>query len=75
MEGQERAAAVEGIEDVIVTAKPGQMLLPLPEGATYLGFIFARGGSAAAVEGALRRAHAELRFEIATALPTLKVQG
>ncbi len=75
VEGQERAAAVEGIEDVIVTAKPGQMLLPLPEGATYLGFIFARGGSAAAVEGALRRAHAELRFEIATALPTLKVQG
>ena len=31
-----------GIEEVIVTAKPGQRLVPLPEGASYLGFIFAR---------------------------------
>jgi len=73
VEGEERAAAVEGIEDVMITAKPGQMLLPLPEGAAYLGFIFARSGSPAEVEAALRRAHGELRFEIATALPTLKV--
>ena len=32
-----------GIEDVVITAKEGQMLVPLPEGASYLGFIFARG--------------------------------
>jgi hypothetical protein len=71
VEGVERAAAVPGIEDVIVTAKPGQRLVPPPEGSSYLGFIFARGNSAREVELALRRSHAELRFHIATALETL----
>ena len=42
VEGVDRAAAVAGIEDVIVTAKPGQRLVPLPEGSSYLGFLFAR---------------------------------
>jgi L-amino acid ligase C-terminal domain 2 len=70
-EGTERAAAVPGIDEVIITAKDGQRLLPLPEGSTYLGFIFARGGSPAEVESALRRSHSELRFEIATVLETL----
>jgi biotin carboxylase len=67
--GVEEARAVEGIEDVIITAKEGQEILPLPEGATYLGFIFARGVAAAEVEQALREAHGKLRFEIATTLP------
>jgi biotin carboxylase len=67
--GVEEARAVEGIEDVIITAKEGQEILPLPEGATYLGFIFARGDSAAEVEEALREAHGRLRFAIATTLP------
>jgi biotin carboxylase len=71
-EGVERAAEVAGIEEVIVTAKQGQRLIPLPEGSSYLGFIFARGDSAARVEGALRQAHAELRFHIATALETFR---
>ena len=71
VEGVERAVAVPDIEDVIVTAKPGQRLVPLPEGSSYLGFIFARGESALEVELALRRSHAELRFHIATALETL----
>jgi biotin carboxylase len=70
--GTERALEVPGIEDVAITAKDGQELLPLPEGSTYLGFIFARAGAAAEVESALRRAHAELRFEIATVLETLR---
>ncbi|HTQ53741.1 MAG TPA: ATP-grasp domain-containing protein [Bryobacteraceae bacterium] len=67
--GTEDARAVEGIEDVIISAKEGQMLVPLPEGATYLGFIFARAGDPAAVERSLRRAHAALRFRIGMALP------
>ena len=71
-EGVERARAVAAIEDVIVTAKQGQQLIPLPEGSSYLGFIFARGDSAAEVEGALRRSHAELRFHIATTLETFR---
>jgi biotin carboxylase len=70
-EGVERAAAVPGVEDVIITAKAGQRLVPLPEGSSYLGFIFGRRNSPAEVEAALRRSHAELRFHIATALETL----
>jgi biotin carboxylase len=69
--GIEDAERVCGVEDVIVTAKPGQQLIPLPEGASYLGFIFARGAEPDAVERALRAAHGKLRFEIATALETL----
>ncbi|MBI2681129.1 MAG: ATP-grasp domain-containing protein [Candidatus Solibacter usitatus] len=67
--GVDEARAVAGIEDVIITAKEGQEILPLPEGATYLGFIFARGDGAGEVERVLREAHARLRFEIATTLP------
>jgi len=68
--GLAAARAVEGVEDVIVTAKVGQTLVPLPEGASYLGFIFARASDPVEVERALRRAHAKLSFRIATALPT-----
>jgi biotin carboxylase len=67
--GLEEARCVPGVEEVILTAKPGQKLVPLPEGASYLGFIFARGGSPAEVEAALRDAHKKLGFRIATALP------
>ena len=72
MDGAERAAAVPGIADVVITAKVGQQFVPLPEGASYLGFIFARGSSPEVVEAALRRSHAELRFHIATALETFR---
>ena len=60
------------MEDVIITAKEGQKILPLPEGASYLGFIFARAGSPARVELALREAHACLKFEIGTVLPVMR---
>lgn len=72
VEGVDRAIAVSAIEDVIITAKQGQELIPLPEGSSYLGFIFARGKSAGEVEEALRRSHGELRFHIATALETFR---
>ncbi len=64
--GRERATAVEGIEEVAITAHPGQELVPLPEGWQYLGFIFARADTPDAVEKALREAHAHLRFDIAS---------
>jgi biotin carboxylase len=70
VDGVGRALAVADIEDVTITATEGQLLVPLPEGSSYLGFIFARGETAEAVEGALRQSHAELRFQIATALET-----
>ena len=68
VEGVEDAAAVPGIEEVIVTAKPGQHFLALPERSSYPGFLFARGESPARVEAALREAHARLRFHFATVL-------
>jgi biotin carboxylase len=71
VEGVDRAKAVAGVEDVVITAKQGQHLVKLPEGASYLGFIFARAATPAEVESALRLAHCELRFRIATALETL----
>jgi biotin carboxylase len=69
--GVEAARAVPLVEDVQVTARAGEVLVPLPEGAAYLGFLFARGEAPAAVEQALRDAHAQLRFEITPLLPKL----
>lgn len=66
--GLDAARSKPGIEDVIISAKQGQKLIPLPEGASYLGFVFARADTAEAAELALRESHAELQFEIATAL-------
>ena len=54
-----------------ITAKADQLLVPLPEGASYLGFIFAHGESPAEVEQALRAAHARLTFVIDPELPVL----
>jgi hypothetical protein len=64
------AEASAAVEEIIITATPGQRLIPLPEGSSYLGFIFARGNSPQEVEAALRLAHSRLRFDIATALET-----
>lgn len=72
VDGVSRAESIAGVEEVIVTAQPGQLLVPLPEGAGYLGFIFARGSSPEAVESSLRQAHRELHFHIATALETFR---
>ena len=70
VEGVEQALGTANIQGVEITAKEGQRLEPLPEGSSYLGFLFARAAEADRVEEALRRAHACLRFRIA---PTLSV--
>jgi len=62
--GIDAAKRVPLIESVEITAHRGQELVPLPEGARYPGFIFARGDSPKAVESALRAAHVKLRFEL-----------
>ncbi len=46
-----------------------EWLVPLPEGSSYPGFVFARGDAPAAVGHALRQAHARLRFEVVATLP------
>jgi formate-dependent phosphoribosylglycinamide formyltransferase (GAR transformylase) len=72
VEGVDAAKAVSGIDDVRMTAKPDQRLVPLPEGASYLGFIFAHGAETADVEHALREAHAHLRFIIDPEIPMVQ---
>jgi len=69
VEGLDRALEVAGVEEIAITAKIGQTLEPLPEGSSYLGFIFARGETPEDVDRALRSAHAQLRFQIAAKLP------
>jgi biotin carboxylase len=69
VENLEAAGQVDGVEGVLITAKPDQKLLALPEGASYLGFIFARAETADAAERAVRDAHAQLRFTIDPLLP------
>ena len=69
--GVEEAEATPLITGVEITAKLNHQLTPLPEGASYLGFIFARGDTPAAVEEAIRKAHSHLRFEIRREIPVL----
>jgi biotin carboxylase len=69
--GVEGAKRLPGITDVAITAKEGQTLLKLPEGASYPGFIFARAETPDSVEAALRAAHAALHFDIVTELPVV----
>src|SRR5204863_8870131 len=72
VDGLEEARAVAGIDDIRVTAKPDQLLVPLPEGASYLGFIFARAERPGDVDRALRAAHGLLRFTIDPEIPVLR---
>ncbi len=63
--GVEEARRVSDVEDVVISARPGQVLVPLPEGSRYLGFVFSRATTAERAEAALREAHGNLTFEIA----------
>ncbi|HYX70701.1 MAG TPA: ATP-grasp domain-containing protein [Terriglobales bacterium] len=71
VEGVEEASRTPGVTGIEITAKLRQKLVPLPEGASYLGFIFARGATPEVVEQALRQAHAKLRFAISANLPVV----
>ena len=62
--GVGEARAVPLVEDVQITAHPGERLVPFPEGSRYPGFIFARGDDPGRVETALRQAHSRLQFVI-----------
>jgi hypothetical protein len=69
--GEPDARAVPDIVDLQITAKPDVTIVPLPEGKSYLGFIFARATTPLAVEQALRAAHAKLRFQIDREIPVV----
>ncbi|HYQ72299.1 MAG TPA: ATP-grasp domain-containing protein [Gammaproteobacteria bacterium] len=71
IEGITAARAVPWIEDILISRRDGYELVPLPEGNSYLGFMFARAPSAAKAEAALRTAHA--RLKVVTA-PLLRIE-
>jgi biotin carboxylase len=73
VEGLNAALALPHIQSVLITAEVGALLLPPPEGASYLGFIFAQADDAATAEFALRQAHRRLAFEIQTEVPLAAV--
>jgi hypothetical protein len=55
---------VPGIGGLDITIPPGREVRTLPEGDRYLGFLFARGETAADVEAALREASGRLTVRI-----------
>ncbi len=57
VEGLNAARSVPGITGLEITAQTGYSLKPLPEGNSYLGFIFAEAESPLLAEEALRQAY------------------
>ena len=62
VEGLTDALQTPWVRDVEIHIAPGYELRPLPEGSSYLGFIFAQGPDPETTYRALRAAHARLRF-------------
>jgi hypothetical protein len=75
VEGVEAARAVVGVTEVQITAKPDQRLVQLPEGASYLGFIFAHAATPDEAEQAVRSAHERLSFRIDPVIEVLATSG
>jgi len=69
VDGLDEAKAVPGVTGIEITAPLNQPIVPLPEGESYLGFIFARLETAEATEAALREAHQRLTFQIDPLIP------
>ncbi len=62
VEGLTEAMQTEFVKDIEIHINPGYELIPLPEGASYLGFIFAQAPDYEQTYAALKRAYAKLRF-------------
>jgi biotin carboxylase len=73
--GISEAEVVPLVTGVEITAPLNNKLVPLPEGASYLGFIFARGETPAEVEEAIRQAHRCLRFDIRREIPMFNLSA
>lgn len=63
-DGVEEAKRVPCIEEVRISAHIGHELVTLPEGSSYLGFIYCRAETPQQAENALREAHRKLSFRI-----------
>jgi len=71
IEGITAARAVPFIEDILISIRDGYELVPLPEGSSYLGFMFASAATPEQVEAALRTAHDHLTVVVG---PMLKIE-
>ena len=68
VEGVMAASRIPGIREVSIAVREGYELTPLPEGGSYLGFVFALGEDPAAVGASLRRAQDTIRVIVAPSL-------
>ena len=73
VEGIERAKKIEGITSIGISVREGYELVPLPEGSSYLGFIFAKAPNQSQVEQALRSAHDCLKIVTAATIKVHRV--
>lgn len=64
VEGLLQAQRIPFIDEINIQIREGHELIPLPEGSSYLGFIFAKAPDARQAEQALREAHRHLNFII-----------
>jgi biotin carboxylase len=70
--GVDGARAVPFVDEIVISVRPGETVVPLPEGASYLGFIFASADTPAEVEAALRTAHQRISFDLAPLVSVLR---
>jgi biotin carboxylase len=69
VEGVLAAQRLPHIDDLMISVREGYELVPLPEGGSYLGFVFAHADTPQEVERALRDAHDCLNVVVAPSLP------
>jgi ATP-grasp domain/L-amino acid ligase C-terminal domain 2 len=69
IQGEEAARETPGITELLITARLHDYIEAWPDGASYLGFLFATAETPREVEQALRAAHAKLRFTLTPRLP------
>jgi biotin carboxylase len=62
VEGLTEALQTEYVRDIEIHINPGYELVPLPEGSSYLGFIFAQAPTYEQTYSALQGAYSKLRF-------------
>ena len=72
VEGLLAAQKVTHINAIHIAVREGHELVSLPEGASYLGFIFASADTPEQVEYALRQAHTKLNIIVD---PLWRIEG
>jgi hypothetical protein len=69
VQGEAAARETPGITELLITARLHDYIQAWPEGASYLGFLFAAAETPREVEQALRAAHEKLHFTMTPRLP------